>query len=321
MKLFANFLIMRRYRFIKLFLLFFATFNACADPFPLQFAIPESKIVTNIPVKDKDFAHIIPGDLNTYIFNLESDYYKDYQRSYFAVTKKKGGWDCMRHYEILACGCIPYFLDLDKCDPNIMVFLPKELIKEAMNLPGVSYLKIDHGVFDEAKYHEILEKLLSHTREYLTTKRMAQYILDSINYKGEGKILYLSDDIYPDYMRCLMLVGLKELLQERVIDFPKVPHIYTNYEGAEKLYGKGFSYTKNICDLPMDRENIEDRIANKEFDLVIYGSVHRGLRYYDLVTKKYDKEQIVYLCGEDDHNCVFYDYHNLFLREFPRKEH
>ena len=42
----------------------------------------------------------------------ESDYYKDYQRSYFAITCKKGGWDCLRHYEILANAVSPTFLIL-----------------------------------------------------------------------------------------------------------------------------------------------------------------------------------------------------------------
>lgn len=42
---------------------------------------------------------------NTYIFENEEEYYNDYKKSLFAITRKKGGWDCMRHYEILACGC------------------------------------------------------------------------------------------------------------------------------------------------------------------------------------------------------------------------
>ena len=29
--------------------------------------------------------------------------------SYFGSTKKKAGWDCMRHYEIVASGAVPFF--------------------------------------------------------------------------------------------------------------------------------------------------------------------------------------------------------------------
>src|SRR5579872_430226 len=94
-------------------------------PIPIEFTIPEIKIVTKIPNKDKDFASLIPGKLDTYVYNSEETYYEDYQRSYFAITTKKGGWDCLRHYEILSQGCIPYFVDLDKCDLDTMHFFPR----------------------------------------------------------------------------------------------------------------------------------------------------------------------------------------------------
>jgi hypothetical protein len=288
-------------------------------PFPIQFGIPEVKIVHKIPEKTRDFAYIIPGDLKTYIYTEELDYYRGYQQAYFAVTCKKGGWDCMRHYEILANGCIPYFIDLDKCDDDTMVFLPKSLIKEAMNLPGVSFLKIDFDKFDKKKYNEILIKLLNYTRRYLTTKAMAMYLLRQINYSRSGTILYLSNDPEPDYMRCCMLIGLKELLSGKVIDVPKIEHVYKSYsKDVKNLYGKGLSYTKIIDDIQINRENIEDRIKNKEFELIIYGSVHRGLRYHDLVKACYSQEKIYYICGEDQHRCEFTHapQYNLFLREF-----
>lgn len=289
----------------------------CAEPFPIQFSISESKIVKAIPQKDRDFAFIIPGDLKTYVFQDEKDYYRDYQRSYFAVTREKGGWDCMRHYEILANGCIPYFLNLKKCPPKIMTRLPKKLILKAMHLPGVSYLHIDHRRFDPKKYRHILRQLLDYTRTVLSSRNMAQSILDTMRYTGTGKILYLSKDLGPDYLRCCALIGLKELLKDRVIDVPKIDHIYESYALDEHLlYGKGFSYTRIVEDIPVDRDNIEERIRNKEFDLIIYGSVHRGCPFEDLVRDVYPPTQVVYLCGEDKHSCEFKHYPNLFLREY-----
>ncbi len=293
-------------------------------PFPIQFAISESKIVKEIPPKTKDFAFIIPGKLDTYIYTEEADYYKDYQHSYFAITCKKAGWDCMRHYEILANGCIPYFIDIDKCNPNTMCFLPRELIKEAMNLEGVSFPHIDHSKFNKEKYYEILQKLMDHTKHYLTTRNMAEYVLNTVGYTGSGKILYLSKDLAPDYMRCLLLTGLKELLGERIVDFPKIPHIYKSYPlDIKKIYGRGFSYTKILDDRDIDRTAIEQRIKNKEFDLIIYGSVHRGLLFHDLVTQVYPAEKILYICGDDldyptrdFHRCPYANFSNLFLREF-----
>lgn len=286
-------------------------------PFPIGFAISETKMVTAIPPKDRDFAFIIPGDLKTYIYTEESEYYKDYQRSYFAITRMKGGWDCMRHYEILANGCIPYFLDIDTCNPNTMHFLPKELIQQAMNLPGVSKGSIDHKKFNKAKYEEILNKLIEHTHTYLTTRAMADYLLQTMHYSGTGKVLFLCENTTEDYMKICVLTGLKELIQEKVIDFPRLDHIYKDFTGNTKtLYGKGFSYSKVADDYPIDRTNMEERIKNKEFEIIIYGYVHHGRMFHDTVLKHYEPNQIAYLCGEDAHKCPYTHLPNLFLREY-----
>lgn len=288
--------------------------------YPIQFSIPEVKCVQTIPAKDRDFAFIVAGELDTYIYSEEQDYYKDYQRSYFAITKCKGGWDCMRHYEILANGCIPYFVDIDKCPEDIMVLLPKDLIKEAMSLEGVSYKKIDHKKFNKTKYYELLNKMLEHTHNHLTTKKMAQHVLDTVAYAGTGKILFLSQEVSPDYLRECVLIGLKELLHERVIDFPKIDFLYKSYDGdIKKLYGKGFSYSKILDDIPVDRDGIEQRIKNHEFDLIVYGSVHRGLLFHDVVCECYSPDSIIYVCGEDTHECEYVDQvPNLFLRELVK---
>lgn len=288
------------------------------EPFPIQFSIPEIKVVEEIPPKTRDFAHIIPGELHTYIYTNEADYYADYQRSYFAITREKGGWDCMRHYEILANGCIPYFLNLDACNPKTMALLPRQLIREAMQLEGVFYNHIDHARFNKKRYYAILEELLAYTKKHLTTRAMAQYMLDQLGYSGKGKILFLSHDPSPDYLRECALIGLKELLGDRVIDYPKIDYLYTNYptERIASLYGRGFSYTRIIEDLDIDRENIEQRIRDKEFDIIIYGSVHRGLRFHDLVSQIYKPAEISYICGEDGHKCQYARWHNFFLREY-----
>ena len=299
--------------------------------YPIGFSIPEEKIVKEIPKKDRDFALINPVNGSGYIYKEENLYYEDYRRSYFAITCKKAGWDCMRHYEILANGCIPYFLGLEACGQNTLTFLPKKIIFEAMNLKGVFQGSIDHSKFDKAKYNDILERLLAHTREHLSTKSMANYILKTMRYTGRGPVLYLSNERDSDYLRCLTLAGLKSLLKDKVIDIPKVKHIYKNYTGdPSEFYGSGFTYSKVVEDVPVDRQNIAERIKSKEFELVIYGSVHRGLRYHSLVLEHYQPSEIAYLCGEDFHQtgdelhpqdrekcaCEYRSWQNLFLREF-----
>jgi hypothetical protein len=137
---------------------------------PIHFAIPECKITINKLNKIQEYGSIIPGQ-EGYKFDIEQDYYNDYNKSYFGVTMKKAGWDCMRHYEILANNCIPYFIDLEKCPKQTLTNLPKELLLEATELANN---------FEEQKYFSILDKLFNYTKNNLTTKQLAQYILNYV---------------------------------------------------------------------------------------------------------------------------------------------
>ncbi len=94
---------------------------------PISFAIPKSKIISEIDKNPKDLlAPLIPGKLDTYIYENENSYYEMYQKSIFALTYKKAGWDCLRHYEIMMNGCIPLFLNIKNCPVNTMTTIPKE---------------------------------------------------------------------------------------------------------------------------------------------------------------------------------------------------
>ena len=88
------------------------------------------------------------------------------------------------------------------------------------------------------------------------------------------------------------------------------------------LYGKGISYT-NILDESLHDNNLDNNIINdiksKYYDIVIYGSYHRGMPYYDLITQIYKKNEIILLCGEDCHKCNYRNWlnkgHYVFVRE------
>jgi hypothetical protein len=62
---------------------------------------------------------------------------------------------------------------------------------------------------------------------------------------------------------------------------------------------------------------VEEHITNKYYDLIIYGSFHRGMPYYPLVSQIYKPEEIILLCGEDSHSCNYssYEDHHIFIRE------
>jgi len=292
---------------------------------PIGFSFPEEKIIYTYPNKEKILAHIIPGKLDTYIFTNEVDYYNDYKKSLFAITCKKAGWDCMRHYEILANGCIPLFKDIDRCPENIMTFLPKNLLKEAFIL----YDKIGETKFNDLDQQilidceELTNKLLTHTREHLTTKHIANYILNITNNKFVKNILYLSGDTSPDYLRCVTLHGFKTIFGSNCHDYPKVPHIYKSNEiNYSRLYGKGITYT-NLLEQHLHIHELDntiiDDIKNKYYDIIIYGSYHRGMPFYEEIKNIYEPNKIILLCGQDTHSCNWNHFvnlgHHVFVRE------
>ena len=144
--------------------------------YPISFAIPTNKITFNTN-KTRAYAICDPRDRNTYIYKTEEDYYKGYQEACFGFTMKKAGWDCMRHYEILANDCIPSFIDIGNCPDRTMIHFPKELCKqlytsfEGRHTYPAHYFNV---------YEEYKERFREHTRKYNTTKALAEYVINTI---------------------------------------------------------------------------------------------------------------------------------------------
>lgn len=136
---------------------------------PITFAIPESQLIKTNVHKTKLFATVIPGKLDTYMFHNEVDYYNDYASSYYGITHKKAGWDCMRHYEILANKCIPYFTDLSECPQYTLSTFPKDIILETNEYAKKNEIHPD--------YEKLNEELFNYTKENLTTKKLIEKIL------------------------------------------------------------------------------------------------------------------------------------------------
>lgn len=289
---------------------------------PISFCFPAEKVVTEIYKKTKVLSSLIPGNMDTYIYNNETDYYNEYRQSLFAMTTKKGGWDCMRHYEIMANGCIPYFPNIEECPVNTMALLPKDLFIQG-NALYEKYKDANIDDIDLNECNELIDKYLTYVKEHLTSVQMAKYILDKAQASTASKILFLSQDMYPDYLRCLIIPGFKAAFGSDCHDYPKIPHIYkTDTIDYSSLYGKGITYT-NLIDSTTHNDSldqtIEKDIQNNYYDLVIYGSYHRGMPYYDLVYKSYSPDKIILLCGEDIHYCNYKEWtdkgHHVFVRE------
>ena len=182
--------------------------------YPINFAIPKEKIAHTINPKPLNIlAPLIPGKYSTYIYENEQDYYQSYQNSVFALTCKKMGWDSLMHYEILMNGCIPLFLNIDKCPEKILTNLPKKLLSEVFiqyswilnqffptNIYKMKFLSIEKFFLYflnllKKKYDsttlinsypelfEIKKKMIDYTKKNLTTEKIASNMIsDTIRY-------------------------------------------------------------------------------------------------------------------------------------------
>lgn len=153
---------------------------------PIQFAIPKQKIINSVPQKVRLMAPAPPHAMATdslpghdkRIYDKESDYYQQYSESYFGLTKKKGGWNTLRHLEIMAAGCMPYFEGLENCPASMMVNLPKSELLEAKKLYDACGGDVDK--LNQTKYWDLFYNVGCHLRERLTTEALAKQVLDRI---------------------------------------------------------------------------------------------------------------------------------------------
>jgi hypothetical protein len=174
---------------------------------------------------------------------------------------------------------------------------------------------------DRNEYYALLRQLYDYTKNYLTTYKMAKYILRMTQFEHVSKILYLSGSTSPDYLRCVTLHGFKKIFGMNCHDFPKISHIYKSHNGSD-LYGNGFTYSRLLDDSTHNDRldtSIEEDIKKKYYDIVIYGSYHRGMPFYDLVSNVYKPNEIILLCGEDIHAACYHNAlqygHSIFVRE------
>jgi hypothetical protein len=141
-------------------------------------------------------------------------------------------------------------------------------------------------------------------------------ILYITNYQ---KSFQVSGGYINDYLNDLLFYGLTELENVEVIDSTPIIHLYKENQQnipIQALWGKGFTSTYLIDKDNIDRSNIEEKIKDKYFDLIIYGSINRCLDYYDIVSKIYPSNKIFLIDGDDSTNInPLSSIHPYFKRE------
>jgi hypothetical protein len=155
---------------------------------PISFGIPEDKIVGRPQPKTKLLAqHVVDDEVAALMggsvkapFATEAEYFADLRASKFAITTKRSGWDCLRHYEIAANGCVPCFRRLDekpaRCAPHGL--------KPGVNC--ISYrdgkdLTVQLSAIQENDYQGLLREALTWARAH-STVAIAKRFLASCGY-------------------------------------------------------------------------------------------------------------------------------------------
>lgn len=161
---------------------------------PIQFAIPQDRILRSPPQKFHLMAPMDPMNKSTYIYTTEEAYYKQYADSYYAATMRKGGADCLRHYEIMSQWTIPYFRCLESIPTTIMQFLPRPellLAKEMIDYMNLNPSKRDPKILIDL-WGYLIEPVMKALRDHLTTTAMATYIFDSIGISSHKEVALCS---------------------------------------------------------------------------------------------------------------------------------
>ena len=156
---------------------------------PASFSIPSEKICSRgLAYKNKKLAnHCVDEEVakacglhTSYAFATEQDYYNDLSLSRFAVTTKRGGWDCLRHYEISAAGSLPCFRELESkpaaCAPHgLQAGVNCVSYKNWPDLKA----KLDSLDTNPMEYERLLQASGDWVRQFTTTAA-AQRLLDSV---------------------------------------------------------------------------------------------------------------------------------------------
>ena len=150
----------------------------------IAFAIPPQKLRKETPIKTKLFpTHIIDPEIRdvlgikgeSYSFSTEEEYYKDLAQSRFGITNKRGGWDCLRHYEIVINQAVPCFRNLNHKDPNcaphgmnegncVIYHSAEELLNICQSMSEECYKKLQSAGQDWLKK----QTTIARAREFLT---------------------------------------------------------------------------------------------------------------------------------------------------------
>jgi hypothetical protein len=111
-------------------------------------------------------------------------------------------------------------------------------------------------------------------------------------------VLFLTSNT-EDYLSNSLFHGLRLLLGERVVDFPKSEISYRSYPHLDEIYGRGFTLYGLLEDLPIDRTLVMDRARQGGFDLIVFSDIWRYFGSFIELLPALGGSRIAFLDGAD----------------------
>jgi hypothetical protein len=262
---------------------------------PISFSYPGE--VADPLRDDRAFlSAVVPG--HPYAFSDPREYYDQYRRSDYAITHRKWGWDCFRHLEILANGCIPLMVDVAEIPPAAMVHYPKAAMSAALAAATST------GARPSADTQRAFRE---YTQRTLTTAAMARYVLAASGHPTPSRVLFVDTSLRrrPDYLSVFTLIGLKQILGPACDVLSPAPYVYADWTGPVlDLYGRGFGYARTLDpSLRSPRERgaraRSGGAVDREYDLVVVGNIARNGPLAHRLLRRVGPEQTAWVHGED----------------------
>ena len=221
----------------------------------------------------------------------------------------------MRHIEIMASGCVPYFIDLERIPKHTMQFYPKDHFLRAKKIEGVAHngpfldpnsFSVDIEKINFTEYYDVANQILEHSRRHLTTRAMAEYVLKAVKHRSPRKALMASSCV-DDYLQDSMLHGLKTVLGTKLVDF--VP-------AAEVLAKEGdcvLDVSKNEASLPEYRLNMymDSWVAESEENFRSRQGYGKGFTLWNRLSKSVlggDRDTVLDDVRANRYDVVFLSY-------------
>eukprot|EP00667_Euglena_gracilis_P008528 EG_transcript_8644 len=229
----------------------------------------------------------------------EEAYLAKYAAARTVFTKRKAGWDCLRHLEILVAGALYRFRDPSGLDPLTMFHHPKECFAEMAAAASLS----------DAEYGRLRQEVWEFFRNHLTCDSLVRFMMRAAGFDpcASGPVLFLDRYLarHIDYQANSVFAGLRDVLGPNLHVWQEPHYMYADWDGDyRKLYGNGMGFAMAL-DPALHSPGVPDgevvrRLRAGYYKLVVYGSVTRSAPFWAEVTAALPAARVWAVVGEDE---------------------